>query len=101
MTLPYILLLVAALVIGVCLGIIYEWTDNEVTKADINDIREELSALALYLGAGMGDEHTPITELTKRIKWGVDYHSDVTFKLLEGLRSRVRELEVELMEKTE
>jgi F0F1-type ATP synthase assembly protein I len=55
MTLPYILILVCALVIGVCLGIIYEWRSanaireavlrKAATQCETCQCRDEILAL--------------------------------------------------------
>ena len=64
-----------------------------MTDEELKDLREELSALCLYLGAGMGDDNTTIPDYIKRIKWGIEYHDKIVVNIIKDLRSRVAELE--------
>jgi len=64
-----------------------------MTDEEFKDLREELSALSSYLGAGMGDDNTTIPDYIKRIKWGIEYNENAMMNIVKDLRFRVAELE--------
>jgi len=60
MTLPYILILVCALVIGVCLGIIYEWRSaNAIREAALREAAAVAESLSVKWWAEYKDRLSP------------------------------------------
>lgn len=54
--------------------------ENERLARERDEARDVLSGLSSYVGAGLGDDNTPIDDYGKRIRWGIDHMCDVLSK---------------------
>lgn len=63
--------------------------DPAVVLTGGEDALDVLSSLASYLGVGLGDETTTAEQFDKRIRWGIDNHTNGTIRLCGAVVERL------------
>lgn len=55
-------------------------SERDALKAEVERLRDKMSALSSYVGAGIGGDSTTPEQFDERIRWGIDHLERVAMK---------------------